>query len=192
MEKGPVKPEEATWWDHHELTFWLWAFMRNADAYLGTSQATQDAYRQIFEHEMSRWPELRERARSLQNETTLLAYHFITTMGVLVRVLKRAQHLFPIIQPPYSRANHLMKEGKELRDMIEHAYGKDGYLAGGGRHKDKFVHQEEGIAADATSTIIKNDGHWLGNRLCVEKVVQEVKAIKDIADTIDPPQPVRD
>lgn len=185
MSNGPQAP---TWRDHHELTFWLWAFMRNADVYLQASQVAQRASEEIFRHDTSRWQELGERARDLQNETTLFAYHLVTSMGVLIRVLKRAQHLFPTIQPPYSRANHLLKEGKELRDMIEHAYGKDGYLAGNGKHKDKFVRQEAGVTADATSTIINNEGHWLGNRLCVEKVILEVREIKEAADKLAPPE----
>ena len=186
---GQLKPEDATWWDHHELTFWLWAFMRNASAYLQVSEAAQQAHAKIFKNDMSRWQDLKDHAQRLDHETMLAAYHFVTSMGVLIRVLKRAQRLFPAIQPPYSRARHLLKEGKEIRDMIEHAYGKDGYLAGGGRHRDKFVRRVAGVAADATSTIIKDDGHWLGNRLCVERTVEEVRAIREVANTIDPPEP---
>lgn len=194
MGNGQLKSENATWWDYHELTFWLWAFMRNAEAYLNASAASLDAFHALFSDKPEDAPPdmltmraVKTKSDELRNEEHLAAYHFVTTMGVLIRVLKRSQHLFPTIQPPYSRANHLMKEGKEIRDMIEHAYGKDGYLTGGGRHKDRFVRQEAGIAADATSTIIKDGGHWLGNRLCVERAIEEVRAIKVIADTIEPP-----
>lgn len=163
--------QSTTFWDHHELTFWLWATLKNADHYLSSSAKCEEAPESI-----------------LRSETALAAYHFVTAMGVLIRVLERSQHLFPSIQPPYSRANHLLKEGIELRGMIEHAYGKDGYHAGGGHHRDRFVRQEDGIAADATSTIIKNDGHWLGNRLCVEKVQAELLEINQEVMRLKAPQ----
>jgi hypothetical protein len=169
----------ATWWDHHELTFWSWATLRNADHYLSLSAKSHEALKTLFEKDPTKWTEARAEIDDLKRQTALATYHFVTAMGVLIRVLQRSQHLFPSIQPPYSRAKHLLKEGIEIRDMIEHAYGKDGYLAGGGRHKEKFVRQEAGIVADATSTIIKDDGHWLGNRLCVEKVVIELLDIND-------------
>lgn len=188
MSNGTLQSQDATWWDHHELTFWLWATLNNSDRYLSLSAESQAATEAMFNKDMAQWSDDRASLDDLNRQTTLAAYHFVTAMGVLIRVLKRSQHLFPSIQPPYSRANHLLKEGKEIRDMIEHAYGKDGYLAGGGKHKDKFVRQEAGIAADATSTIIKDDGHWLGNRLCVEKVVDEIRAIHDEATKLEAPQ----
>lgn len=199
MGNGLLQPEDATWWDHHELTFWLWSFMRNADAYLTASEAAWSSFGDIFSSKRGDAPlgvekkqARKVRTENLRNEERLAAYHFVTTMGVLIRVLKRSQHLFPKLQPPYSRATHLLDEGKEIRDMLEHAFGKDGYLAGGGKHPGKFFREEAGIAADATSTVIKDGGHWLGNRLCVERVIQEVRAIKDVADTIDPPQEADD
>lgn len=180
--------QNATWWDHHELTFWLWATLKNADHYLLLSAKSQEAHESMFHKNMTPWRDARAEIEDLSRQTTLAAYHFVTAMGVLIRVLKRSQHLFPSIQPAYSRANHLLKEGKDIRDMIEHAYGKDGYLSGGGRQKDKFVRQKAGIAADATSTIIKDDGHWLGNRLCVEKVIIELRAIHEEVVKLEVPQ----
>lgn len=188
MSNGPLQPQDATWWDHHELTFWLWATLNNADRYLSLSAESQAATEAMFNSDISHWSEDRAKLDDLNRHPTLAAYHFVTAMGVLIRVLKRSQHLFPSIQPSYSRANHLLKEGKEIRDMIEHAYGKDGYLAGGGQHRGRFVRQEAGIAADATSTIIKDDGHWLGNRLCVEKVVDELRALHEEAAKLEVPE----
>jgi len=187
-DQGASQSQSATWWDHHELTFWLWATLKNADHYLSLSVKYTQTSESMFDKNMEQWKDARAELEDLSRQTSLAAYHFVTAMGVLIRVLKRSQHLFPSIQPPYSRANHLLKEGKEIRDMIEHAYGKDGYLAGGGRQKDKFVRQEAGIAADATSTIIKDDGHWLGNRLCVEKVITELRAINEEAMKLEAPQ----
>ncbi|WP_173509885.1 hypothetical protein [Sinorhizobium psoraleae] len=169
----------------HELNFWLWAFMRNADAYLLSSAALD----QEFSSEAVDWQASVRKHEFLMRESTLAAHHFVTSMGVLIRVLKLAQNLFPEVQPPFSRASHLLKEGKELRDMVEHAYGKGGYLTGGGHHPERFIREDAGIAADATSTIIKDGKHWLGNRLCVEHVIVEVQAIKAAADRIKPPRP---
>jgi len=74
--------------------------------------------------------------------------------------------------------------------MIEHSHGNDGYLAGGGNHPDRFVRDgapKPGITADATSTIIDENGHWLGGRLCVELVLEEVSQIFKEAKKIPPP-----
>ncbi|WMS42282.1 hypothetical protein RDV64_19800 [Acuticoccus sp. MNP-M23] len=188
MSNGSPQPQNPTWWDHHELTFWLWAALNNADRYFSSSNAFQAAIADMFNKDISTRSDVRTNLDDLKKQTTLAGYNFVTAMGVLIRVLERSQYLFPSIQPPYSRANHLQKEGKQIRNMIEHAYGKDGYLSGGGHHKDKFVRQEAGITADATSTIIKDGVHWLGNRLCVEKVVDEIRAIHEEADKIEAPK----
>jgi hypothetical protein len=165
------KTESATWWDYHELTFWVWACLRNANIYL---KIADNAFNEGYVEQL--------------REIELAKYHFIAAMGVLIRVLQRAQHLFPSIQPAYSKATHLISEGKHLRDMIEHAYGKDGYLAGGGKYPSRFMRCRGDMVADATSTIVTDDGHWLGNRLNVETIVREVEAIKSIADQIVPPR----
>ncbi len=186
--QGASQRQNATWWDHHELTFWMWATLQNADDYLCLSAKSQETLEAMFSENMAESSGARAEIEQLKKQETLAAYHFVTAMGVLLRVLKRSQHLFPSIQPPYSRANHLLKEGKEIRDMIEHAYGKDGYIAGGGRDKDKFFREGGGISADATSTIIKDDGHWLGNRLCVEKVITELHAINEEVVKLEAPE----
>jgi hypothetical protein len=117
----------------------------------------------------------------------LKKYHFVASLGKLLRLLGRAQHLFPAIQPACSRANHLLSEGKELRDMIEHS---DAYEAGRGKFQNKFVREAESLAAlpgslpgvaDATGTIVDQTGHWLGGRLNVERVLQEISSIREEA-----------
>ena len=180
--------QSATWRDHQELTFWLWATLENAYCYLSLSAKSQEALDSIFDRNVAKCNDTSAKIKDLDRQKALAAYHFVAAMGVLIRVLKRSQHLFPSLQPSYSRANHLLKEGQEIRNMIEHAYGEDGYLSGGGNHRDKFVRQKAGIAADATSTIIKDDGHWLGNRLCVEKVITELLAINEEAVKLEAPQ----
>jgi hypothetical protein len=180
------KSPQPTWIDHHELNFWLWACLKDGEAYLQSS-------RDLFS-----FPRLAVPQRiALQRNLELEKYHFVTALGKLLRVLKRAQHLFPVIQPAYSRANHLINEGKLLRDMIEHS---DDYQKGGGYHPDKFVHEATNVAtnlpgdkpgtADATSTIIDENGHWLGGRFNVERAVIEIRLIQDEVNKI--PAPVLD
>lgn len=187
MVEVPLKPENATWWDHHELTYWLWATLYNAEQYLSLSEESQVANAQMFEKDISLWAEDRDRLAELGKRTTLASYQFVTAMGVLIRVLDRSHLLFPSIAPAFDAAAHLREEGKRLRDQVEHAYGNDGYLNGGGRYKDEFVRAAAGAAADAVSTIIRDDGHWLGNRLCVERVVEELRAIEEESRSLMPP-----
>jgi hypothetical protein len=106
-------------------------------------------------------------------------------------LVKRSQESFPSIKPACDKARHLFAEGKLLRDMIEHA---DRYIEGKGRKQAGFVREVEGVAtdlpgdapgiADATSTIVDKNGHWLGGRLNVERVMIEVRAIAAAAAQI--------
>lgn len=57
----------------------------------------------------------------------------------------------------------------DVRDMREH--GQE-YLRGGGRHPERFVHEEDGIAVDGSSAVVLNEGYKLGGRLVVEDVMQ--------------------
>lgn len=183
-------PDDATWFDHQQLLFWLPACLRDAEVYLSSSSASKVAFDKIFSGGFEAMDQHNDEHQKLSDQQTLDAYHFIVVTGNLLRLLKRAQHLFPAIQPSYSRAKHLLSEGKELRDMIEHSHGNDGYLAGGGNHPEKFVRDgapKPGITADATSTIIDENGHWLGGRLCVERVMKEVSEIYQEARKIPPP-----
>lgn len=183
-------PDDATWFDHQQLLFWLQACLRDAEIYLSSSSASKVAFDKMFSGGFEAMEQHKEEHQKRSDQQALDAYHFIVVTGNLLRLLKRAQHLFPAIQPSYSRAKHLLSEGKELRDMIEHSHGNDGYLAGGGNHPEKFVRDgapKPGITADATSTIIDENGHWLGGRLCVERVMEEVSEIYQEAREIPPP-----
>lgn len=197
MSKQPTKqpgPEDATRLDHHQLTFWLWAVLRNGYSYLKISSASEVAMEEMPSIDATTMKIRSDNADALCREEQLAAYNFVTAIGVLIRVLKRSQHLFPTIQPHFDAAKHLQKEGKNLRDMVEHAYGDGGYLAGGGHHPDQFVRENPShprIAADAISTLILDDGHWLGGRLCVEKVIDEVAKIHQEAQKISPPKSAR-
>jgi hypothetical protein len=175
MSKEKSHQNTPTLMDHHELNFWLWAFLRNGEAYLKQSKITDAA----FESPLEQYEDCRR-------ELKLAEYHFVATMGTLTRVLKRAQHLFPTIQPAYSMAKHLISEGPSLRGLIEHA---DEYFAGEGNHPDQWERRNSptpGIVVDASSTIINQDGHWLGGRFNVERAIAEVKAIAVEAFKIPP------
>jgi hypothetical protein len=183
-------PSEATWFDHQQLIFWLQACIRDAEVYLISSEASKTALDKMFSGGFEAMKQHRGEHQKLSDQQTLNAYHFIVVTGNLLRLMKRAQHLFPAIQPPYSRATHLLAEGKELRDMIEHSHGNDGYLADGGNHPEKFVRDgapNPGITADAISTVTNENGHWLGGRFCVERVLKEVSEIYKEAKKIPPP-----
>jgi hypothetical protein len=126
----------------------------------------------------------------------LAKYHFVTVVGSLLRNLQRSKELFPSIKPACDKAQHLFAEGKLLRDMIEHA---DAYIEGKGHKQAQFVREAEGVAAnlpgdapgiaDATSTIVDDNGHWLGGRLNVERVIAEVRFIVEMATQIPAPEP---
>ena len=72
-------------------------------------------------------------------------YHFVSTMGSLLRHLQRTHEMFRDLKVPYEKAEHLRTEGKDLRDMIEHA---DEYLGGEGRKQATFVREATGVAVD--------------------------------------------
>jgi hypothetical protein len=123
------------------------------------------------------------------------------TMGSLVKCLPRLATLFPSIQPAFNAAKHLQKEGLYLRNMIEHAEtnleaakkSKKGTTRGGFVRKSNLLSNlpgNRGGSADAISTIIDNEGHWLGARLNVERVIAEVRLIYEAALAIPPPSSI--
>jgi hypothetical protein len=178
--------------DHHFLMFWLWAFITDAEEFL---RASGDLRTGLAQTRLEASGDLRTgNFRLAQMRLELTKYHFVTTMGSLLRNLRRLRPLFPSISTAWDQAKHLRKEGKDLRDMIEHA---DKYIAGEGLRQDKFVREAEGVAtnlpgdrpgqADATSLVVDNNGHWLGGRLNVERALAEARAILAEAEKI--PQP---
>lgn len=56
---------------------------------------------------------------------------------------------------------------KEVRDMQEH---DDEYLLEEGRNQGRFVHEDGGVAADATSLIVIDGAILIGNRVHVQSV----------------------
>jgi len=177
MAQTEAKKPTPTWMDHHQLNFWLWAFLRNGQAYLESSQKDCAAFENRFSEEA---PTIsREQVELARRECELTKYHFVVTMGSLIRVLDKARHQFPSIQAPYSRASNL-REGRSLRGLIEHA---DEYFSGRGKHRDQWEHHDtaRGIITDASCTEINKDGHWLGGRFNVERAIAEVEVIAEEA-----------
>ena len=171
-----------TFMDHYQLNFWLWACRADGETYLAACKAGEHK----AAHDVRNAPQME-----------LAKYHFVTATGSLLRNLERSQNLFPSIKPACEKAQHLFAEGKLLRDMIEHA---DDYFQGKGQKQASFVREARGILpglpgagviADATSTVVTDEGHWLGGRLCVERVLAEVRAIAEEAAKIPPPKPTR-
>jgi hypothetical protein len=185
--------------DHHDLNFWLWACLHDAETYLESSRQFTSSIIggpkdwATFDDERERLSAQRRRRLDLDK------YHFAMTMGSLVKRLSRLATLFPSIQPPFNAAERLQKEGLTLRNMIEHEEtnleaakkSKKGTPRGGFVRTSNLLSTLPGNrqgSADATSTIIDNDGHWLGGRLNVERVIVEVRLIYEAAQAIPPPQ----
>jgi hypothetical protein len=132
-------------------------------------------------------PMHRANFRDVRKKSDLARYHFVATLGVTMRHLVRGQLFFPGLKPAYLQAQHLRQEAKLLRDMIEHS---DEYADGNGRHQSKFVRSgapQPGFTADATSTVIDNNGHWLGGRLNVERAMAELRVIFDELEKVPIP-----
>lgn len=177
-------PDDATWHDHQQLVFWLKACLEDGHTYLESSFKINKHYRDDLSYDVETRRKYRIEHQELSDKRTLNAYHFTAVTGNLIRLLERAQYLFPALKKSYSRAKHLCSEGKELRDMVEHSHGIDGYLAGYGNKPDRFSRADAnslGIPLDAISLLINKEGHWLGGRLCVETVLREVFEIYEDA-----------
>jgi hypothetical protein len=183
-----------TWMDHHNLNFWLWACLRDAEAYLEASKKSLA--------KPPKWPSTSEADQNWnegrihwRNVAELEKYHFAMTMGSALRYLDKLALLFPMIAPLYEKAEHARKEGLYLRNMIEHAITNLD-AAARGMPRSGFIKKSDagselpgdkrGIA-DATSVIIDKDGHWLGGRLNVERVIAELRPIYEAAQAIPPP-----
>jgi hypothetical protein len=189
------QPVEPTWMDWYELKLWLWAFLEDAYALLDASQKRHAINTSPPTVPARPWTErLTAAARFDLNK-----YHFVMTMGTLVKTLTRVSPLFPSVQTLFEKAEHLRKEGTYLRNMIEHAdknvaAQKRGTPRGGFVRKSDLLPEIPGSSggmADATSVLIDQQGHWLGGRFNVERAMVEVRAIHEAAATIPPPAPKR-
>lgn len=182
---------QPTYMDHYYLNFWLWACLHDAEAYLESSHRFTSAMRNTPKDLVA----FQREHPSLKKNMELSKYHFIMTMGSLAKNLQRLAALFPSIQPSYEAAEHLRRKGLYLRNMVEHAdinlgSVNKGAPRGGSVRKSNLLPELPGSSgglADATSTIINNDGHWLGGRLNVEKIIAEVRPIYEAAQAIPPP-----
>jgi hypothetical protein len=127
-----VKPvREATWRDHQQLNFWLWGCLRDGEAYLRLSGEFWGLLRNAARADFNQTRDFNQRRLALQDEVELAKYHFVTSLGSLLRTLDRARSLFPAIEPVCCEAQHIFAEGKAIRDMVEHAAE---YEEGSGRY----------------------------------------------------------
>lgn len=194
---------QPTWQDHHDLNFWLWACLQDGDAFLESSRRSTSAMHEVSKdaiHNLGKnRVHLNAQRFAAQAHLELNKYHFVMTTGTLVKTLTRLVPLFPAIQPMYDAAEHLKKEGLYLRNMIEHAdtnvaAGKKGTPRGGFVRKSNLLPElpgSSGGTADATALIVDQNGHWLGGRLNVERVMAEVRPIHESARAIPSPTPLR-
>jgi hypothetical protein len=183
---------QPTYMDHYYLNFWLWACLHDAEAYLESSRR----FTSSIPNDPKDWATFLQKERpALQRTTELNKYHFIMTMGSLEKNHPRLAELFQSVQPTYEAAEHFRKEGLYLRNMVEHG-DKNLQAANKGTPRGGFVRKSNllpelpgssGGLADATSTIINDEGHWLGGRLNVEKIIEEVRLIYNAAQAIPPP-----
>jgi hypothetical protein len=190
---------QPTWQDHHELNFWLWACLQDGEAFLESSRRSMAAMHEVSKDFGKNRAHLTTERLTAQAHLQLNKYHFVLTTGSLIKALTRLAPLFPGIQPMYDAAEHLKKEGLYLRNMIEHAdtnvaAAKKGTPRGGFVRKSNLLPELPGSSAgtaDATALIIDQDGHWLGGRLNVERVMADVRRIYEAARVIPPPTPLR-
>lgn len=187
MASLPENPNKPSWLDHYEITHWSWACCYQAERYLKIAAENQRTFTEFMN--LDRTPAKYEEMQLNRAKEALAAYDFVSALGVLLRILPRANVLFPEMKKVIRSASHITQEGKALRDMLEHAHDNKGYLRGGGRYPEEFIRvdPDDNIAADATSTVITNRGHILGNRLCVEEAYAELLKIHQCAQTL--PQP---
>src|SRR3954453_19599664 len=138
-----------TYMDHHYLKFWLWACLHDGEKYLEANREERSISSEFRKaRQPGQAPDVRahlERRMALRQRIELEKYHFVTAVGSLLRNLKRSQELFPSIKPACDKAQHLFAEGKDLRDMIEHA---DAYVEGKGRKQEEFLREAEDVATN--------------------------------------------
>jgi len=194
---------QPTWQDHYDLNFWLWACLQDGEAFLESSRRSTAAMHEVSKDAIHNFGKNRARLNAerlvAQAHRQLNQYHFVLTTGSLAKTLTRLAPLFPAIQPMYDAAEHLKKEGLYLRNMIEHAdtnvaAAKKGTPRGGFVRKSNLLPElpgSSGGTADATALLIDQNGHWLGGRLNVERVMAEVRPIYEVARAIPPPAPLR-
>jgi hypothetical protein len=170
--------------DYQDVHFWPWACLVDARALLDAVNA---------ERTINLSPDCTLTKRlEASNRKKLCAYHFILTTGSLTKFLSKSAHLFPALKEAYDAAKHLTGEAESMRNMVEHAdinlkAQEKGAPRGGFERKSRLLDQLPGDkpgVIDAVSLIVKQDGIWLGGRLHVEKIVEEVSAIHETSKTI--------
>jgi hypothetical protein len=171
--------------DYDDLVFWPWACLTDAEALLAAIKAQK---------EQSNWSnqptgELRKLGVAefvkANNRRILAIHHFLATVGNTVRTFERLQGSNEDLKVAWEGASHLRLEGRQLRNFVEHA---DEHHAGKGKQKpEEFIRETpelgKHIPGDQPGTVhptgmIDEGGkHFLGGRLCIETVIEELKPI---------------
>ena len=183
----------AQWIDHYLLKFWTSAAIKDGREFLRLAHKmrTPSPKGAPTAEGVRRFDELRAR----HDDMELAKFHFLLLAGKAIRELKRLTPLFPTTEPLFAAAEHLLTEGKDIRDMNEHS---DQYQTGRGKKQSEFFRECRGIAedlpgdqrgvADATSLNINNNGHWIVVRLEGERVITELATTLCVTEPIPAPR----
>lgn len=168
---------ENQWMIHYQMNFWIWAALLDAKSFI-------DSVAALKSDEILRDAEKRHNAQQLLQ---LSKYHFVTTLGSLIRTLEIAAKMFPEIAPQYEASEHIRKEGQTLRGLVEHS---EEYFAGEGKFPEKWVRENAagGGTADASALVVDGKVHWIGGRLSVEQAISEIEKLQHVAQQIPMPK----
>lgn|GEM_PF-5174154 len=185
MSKDTDEIPQPTWWQWHQLNFWMWACLENGQRYLDAHTEMMRVVRSFPSGNSTSHTEWREAYILAQNNCNLAKYNFVLSVGKTIRILTRSKKMFPEICSVCDEAVHLFQEGPELRNMIEH---DEEYFEGNGRKQNEFVRQNDGGSADASSVIVTSEGHFLGGRFIVEKAIAELEVIYAVVASVPEPE----
>lgn len=178
--------KQPTYLDYYEITHWSWACCYQGERYLHESALSNTAFEKLFNEQSDE--QTKQEVNLCQAKQNLAAYDFMSALGILLKILPRTKNLFPQLEKVIANAQHIQKEGRYLRNMLEHAHDDGSYLRGGGHYPQDFIRHTEFFSADATSTVITEEGHLLGGRLLVERALSELYPIYEAAQKISPPK----
>jgi len=92
-------------------------------------------------------------------------YNLIISLNKALEWLAKAKLYFPEVEVIIERINNYLPHIKEVRNMREHEID---YYKNKGHKQDFFVRPLGNSLSDATSTIVNEDGYFLGGRINVQ------------------------
>jgi hypothetical protein len=119
-------------------------------------------------------------------------YFFVTAVHKAREWSKEAARVVPELASAVDAFCGATHHASDIRDMREHEIE---YFRGNGRRQNRFVHSDSSghVAADATASVINEGEYLIGNRLCVQRVVEAAEralpAIRKTQGSMSWPQP---